>query len=335
MVCRVADNAPLEALRVHLDAPKGCHSQRVDCVHRLPRFDGEGYFGIAGAFIGYCQALFGMQGGHSDNTNHIAQLLSTAGLPWARSHELFLGHRTQTETVAEFVEAAAAPLKSLGRVPILITGLNVRGDRAMIDDILCSPVSVVPGETILCRVVAKGDADVLAVADVLLRLVRFAEAQGRMPQWWPLIQASSGDAHAWRQARSKLGSAWRFLNVAVNPYLDDDTFDSIRDQITVAQFIVPSHQDIASDGLVRLTSGMTISGASENAVYSIPRFMDRLGGLNSWPTSIFLGPALPHWTEHENLRRTAAAVGCFVHNIQERWSAPSLKRYQTLLELAA
>ena len=52
MVCRIADNPALEALRVRLDVDKHCHSQRIDCIHRLPRADVPSYYGVSGAFMG-------------------------------------------------------------------------------------------------------------------------------------------------------------------------------------------------------------------------------------------------------------------------------------------
>jgi hypothetical protein len=62
MGCAVANNKPLQKLRIDLGIPTQCHSSRGDCKMSLERKDlqeGEGLImGGPGAAIGYCQGLF-------------------------------------------------------------------------------------------------------------------------------------------------------------------------------------------------------------------------------------------------------------------------------------
>ena len=164
MACRVAENPALEGLRVDLGLERFCHSQRVDCIHRLPHASESSYYGISGAFMGYCQALFAQQGTHAENTRRIAAILAKAGLPWVRSHELFIGHR-RDEPLQHFVQEAASPLSEHGRVPILITGIDV-ADGAAIEEIFSTPVDVVSGETVLVRLVADSPSSIRAARNL-------------------------------------------------------------------------------------------------------------------------------------------------------------------------
>lgn len=333
MVCRIADNPALDRLRSDIGAERLCHSQRVDCVHRLPRAEEEGYYGIAGAFIGYCQALFSLQHPYSANTNRIIGLLESEGLPWARSHELFYGHKG-SRTVSDFVKGAADPLRSLGRVPILITGLSPSTDASRLEEIFDASAEVVPGETILVRLVVHDDGSFTALETMLRRLVDEAVARRAMPRWWPLVQ-SGGSARQWDELRKRLGSLWKYMNVAVNPYSPNDHWEAVADQIMVMQFVVPHERDIDEDGNVRLSDGMQISGAAAGANYNIRQLVQRASALSNWPTSIFLGPTLSEWSDGDNLRRVAKAVRIFGDETESLWQRSGQGRYSELLKMAA
>lgn len=332
MVCRIADNPALEAFRVHLNAEKHCHSQRIDCIHRLPRAEMPSYYGVSGAFMGYCQALFHKQGTLGENTRRIAKMLAEAGLPWARSHELFLGHRG-SETIKEFVEEAAGPLMDLGRVPILITGLDINAKQA-VDEIFYAPINVVDGETVLVRLLAGSGDSIRAISPLITQLVKQAEATGEMPQWWPLVQAG-GMAEEWRSLKRDLGSLWQYVNVAVNPFTDRGAYETVAEQIMVAQFVVPGDEDIDGDGAVKISNDMHIYGAKAGDRYSVPEFANTIANLDSWPTCIFLGPALPKWTDTDNVNRVSKAVNAFMMQVQNQWVRDGLTRYAPLWEMAA
>jgi len=333
MVCRIADNPALERLRADIGAERLCHSQRVDCIHRLPRSDEQGYYGIAGAFMGYCQALFSPPSLLAENTIRIMSMLESEGLPWARSHELFYGHKGALP-IEDYVRQAAAPLRHLGRVPILITGLNPARDATALDEIFEATPQLISGETILVRIIVE-DRPSFDALEILVRgLVENAFASGKMPRWWPLVQSGS-EASEWSDFRRRIGALWKYMNVAVSPFSPGDQWDIISDQIMVAQFVVPHEQDIASDGNVRLSDGMRISGATENASYNIRELVNRAGSLSTWPTSIFLGPTLPGWSDYENLRRVAKAVRIFTDEIQNQWISTGHDRYSELLMMAA
>jgi hypothetical protein len=333
MVCRIADNPALDRLRSDIGAERLCHSQRIDCVHRLPRADEKGYYGIAGAFLGYCQALFSLERPYSANTNRIIRLLESKALPWARSHELFYGHKGSA-TVGDFVTEAAAPLRTLGRVPILITGLSPSSDCTALREIFNAPAEVVPGETILVRMIVQDDESFAALEALVRGLVEDALRHRAMPRWWPLVQ-SGGTAKQWYDLRKRLGPLWSYMNVAVNPFSPNAHWEAVADQIMVAQFVVPHERDIERDGNVRLSEGMSISGASAGETYNIRHLVQRAGALATWPTSIFLGPTLDAWSDSDNLRRVTKAVRIFKDEIESLWSRSGQSRYSQLLEMAA
>jgi hypothetical protein len=332
MVCRIADNPALESMRKDLGLERFCHSQRVDCIHRLPRASDPSYYGISGAFMGYCQALFERKGTPAENTVRVAELLTEAALPWARSHELFLGHRT-VESVESFVQQAAQPLSDLGRVPILITGLDTSNDAA-VSEILDAPVDVVDGETVLVRLVLNHPSSFAAAANVIEKLVRQAEATRAMPKWWPLLQAA-GQAAEWSSLKERLGGLWKFVNIGVNPFTDAETRSVVEDQVMVAQFFVPGPDDITHDGDVRVSEGMTIYGAKTGDRYSIPEMVEQIADFPSWPTCIFLGPTLPAWSDEINVLRVQAAVDAFCRRSRQLWERDGLARYEPIWQMAA
>lgn len=333
MVCRIADNPALDRLRSDIGAERLCHSQRIDCIHRLPRAEEAGYYGIAGAFLGYCQALFSLRRPYADNTNRIIALLESESLPWARSHELFYGHKGDGP-VADFVTSAAAPLRDLGRVPILITGLSPSADRAALREVFGAVAEVVPGETILVRMVVSDDESFAALEALVRGLVDEAVRSQTMPRWWPLIQ-SGGTARQWADLKARLGPLWTYMNVAVNPFSPEDHWEVVADQIMVAQFVVPHARDIDEDGSARLSEGMQISGALAGASYNIRHLVQRVGALPSWPTAIFLGPTLDGWSDRDNLDRVAKAVRVFIDEIETLWAGSGQGRYSELLKMAA
>jgi hypothetical protein len=333
MVCRIADNPALDRLRSDIGAERLCHSQRIDCIHRLPRAADPGYYGIAGAFLGYCQALFSLRPPYHENTNRIIAMLESQGLPWARSHELFYGHKGSA-SVTEFVTSAAAPLRDIGRVPVLITSLDPASDRAALSAVFDSVAQVVPGETILARVIVQNHESFVALEALVRELVDEAARNRAMPRWWPLVQ-SGGTAREWENLRTRLGPLWKYMNVAVNPFSPEDHWQVVAEQIMVAQFVVPHARDIDEDGTARLSEGMQISGASAGASYNIRHLVQRAGSLPSWPTAIFLGPTLDEWSDDDNLERVTKAVRVFVNEIESLWHLAGQSRYSELLRMAA
>ena len=332
MVCRVADNPALEMLRSDLGLERFCHSQRVDCIHRLPRAVNSSYYGISGAFMGYCQALFHHNGDHENHTIRMAEMLSSANLPWARSHELFLGHKGSL-TTQDFVEAAARPLADLGRVPILITGIDA-GDTDLVSEIFSSDVGVVEGETVLVRLVVGNSASGDAASRLVHSLVDQARLTGRMPRWWPLFQASNEIA-VWRQLIHKLGSNWKYTNIAVNPFTSPAVVELLNAQIMVSQLVVPGPTDIDLDGHVQISKDMSIYGAGPGATYNIRATVNDLAQLPSWPTCIFLGPTQADWSDGQNLQRLRVAVDAFMAEAKCIWKGNGLARYAPLWDMAA
>ena len=125
------------------------------------------------------------------------------------------------------------------------------------------------------------------------------------------------------------------MNIGTNPFTHDTTWDVVQDQMMVAQFVVPGLDDITDDGGVRVSDEMKIYGADAGDSYDISALTHKISQLDSWPTCIFLGPALPRWTEEENMQRVKKAVGVFIESSKRIWKDNGLVRYDPLWEMAA
>lgn len=334
MGCRLAENAPLKLLRNELGLAPQCHSLRPDCLHKLARPRPGAALGAAGAVIGYCQALFHRHGSPSDHTRLVAARLEEIGAPWALSHELFWGQRWPEEGAAEFIDQAVAPLAGAGRIPILITPLRPAADAEVISTIVAvSPASLDEMEPILLRLVLADRADVDAIAAHLLRELEAAAAAGRMPRWWPLVQ-SNMDGEMWLHLRQLLGSAWQFLNVAVNPFTPARLIETLGSQITVAQFPIGLGEDMAGRW-IGIPKGMPISGKGDATGYDFEAYVQILEGLSASPTAIVLGPSDPAWSTDVNQQRIESFIP-YLHIISSRlWGGISRETREMVWALAA
>lgn len=332
MACKVAENKPLDQLRAHLDLERTCHSARPGCIHGLSQSrDAAGAFGIGGAVLGYCQALFNRVGEPAEHTSRVLSLLSEAGLPWAQSHELFWGFR-QYETAAEYLGRGMQPLLGSGRIPILISALDAAADAAELDHILNSHPPVHEGETLLVRMVLGSPDSFDAVGRLIGKCYSRAVSERRMPRIWPLLQAS-GDFANWDLLRLSLGSLWRFVNLAVNPFVDAAFIDRFGGQVTVAQVAVGDLAGIGADGQISLPAQMRVAGAGRS--YAVFEYIRQLSRLEVSPTLILLGPSLPEWSEQVNVERIARMVGLVRTACDELWADMPAARREWLWRLSA
>lgn len=316
MVCRIAENEPLRALRAELGLELVCHGRRDDCLHGYPVAE-AGALGAPGAALGYCQALFERRGTPEQHTERVAALLQEIGAPWAESHELYWGHRGSLKA-AEYVDAAIRPLSGNGRVPILITGLDPLHDRPVVDEILAAEPPIAPGETVLMRLVLKGEDSLAATAELMRRLYGAALAQRRMPSWWPLVQGEL-TSEGWSRFRETCGKLWGLVNVAVNPFVGDEEFEVVREQVTVAQVPVGGLNCVAADGTVQLPVEMAVARPRGRTEYSLPGYFERLSQLPSVPTIIVLGPTLPGWDDGVNQLRIAGLLPHLRRTVDALW----------------
>lgn len=301
MACNIADNQPLKKLRIDLDLVETCHSTRADCFHGLERGDELGLFGIPGAALGYCQALFNRQGTAEAHTIRVRSILERIGAPWASSHELFLGHQGEDD-VSSFVEGGTRPLCGSGRVPILITGLDASSDEAELAGVFATRPNMFVGETALVRVVLNSEEAMGAAASLVSKLLRVARESGEMPVWWPLLQGAR-PIHDWRRLEERLGGDWKYVNIAVNPFTPNEILDKYRDQVTVAQIPVGHPVGVSGDGTIELPEEMGISGQGSLRGYDLLEYVSNLVALEINPTLIVLGPALADWSEATNAAR--------------------------------
>lgn len=301
MTCRIADNQPLKNLRKDLGAPPQCHSLREHCIQNLHRQLGGFTMGGSGAALGYCQALFNRTGPSDSHTRAVIQALADLAAPWPKSHELFWGYR-RDESASVFLEKALAPLSGSGRVPVLITGLDPAADEESIMEILKTSPPIVPGETILIRMVLKSEDSIKPTGKLIGRLLDSSRADHKMPLWWPLLQGDFSPAQ-WQRLRDTVGDAWRYLNFAINPFTPLAVFEKLAEQITVAQFVIGLTDGISSTGQIILPPEMRILGAPDQASYDVFRFAGQLQMLPNTPTCILLGPALLNSTMRENCDR--------------------------------
>jgi len=239
------------------------------------------------------------------------------GAPWPNSHELFWGY-SQGETPSVFLEQALAPLKGVGRVPVLITGLDPAIHSQIINEIVDTTPPLFRGESILVRIVLKSDESVRQGAKLINNLLEGAQRKREMPLWWPLFQPDFNSLQPGELSRA-FGDAWQYVNIAVNPFTPTVVFDDLLDQITVAQFVIGLKEGIHCDGQIALPSEMKIFGASENPSYDLFSYADQLHVLPVVPTCIFLGPASASWTLSQNCERLNSYLQVFKSATEILW----------------
>ncbi len=334
MACEIAANEPLSRLRDDLGLAHQCHSIRVKCFKGLSRRSSELALGVPGAALGYCQALFNYSGSPSDHSMKVARCLSEINAPWSQSHELYWGYRTG-ESPEGFMEAGMRPLLGSGRVPVVITGLDARDDFALIDRIVSSRPPVVPGETVLVRIVLKSNHSAKSAASLVTRLVDKAEQNAEMPPWWPLFQ-SDGPVDLWNGVRRELGERWRYVNVAINPFTPKGIAEFIGEQVTVAQTPIGLARGMSDEGTIRLEPGMVISGAPDSGEWRFDEFMRTLLEVcSAVPTLIVLGPSLPSWSDKDNIERIQRFLPLLRKACAMLWRGLSASRQEEVWRLSA
>lgn len=333
MVCKVADNPPLQVLRRRLGLPSQCHSLREQCAQGYYRQLGAFTMGGSGAAIGYCQALFNRVGPPGQHTRTVTDVLMSINAPWSKSHELFWGYRNN-EPASEFLNQAIGPLAGSGRVPILITGLDPSSDPDMISEILSSSPAIFPGESILIRVVLRSEDSIEQAASLIKSLLNRAFETGRMPLWWPLLQADF-KRHQWQKLKELLEDAWEYVNIAVNPFADPDSISEIFEQITVVQFVVGLSDGVGQNGVIQLPPEMKILGAAQNASYDIFSYASEMQDLPNLPICIILGPSAPTWTQQQNCDRLANYLSVFKEATEILWSRMNRDDRKLVWELSA
>lgn len=336
MACKIAINSPLRNLMGFLGVSSHhCHSLRETCIHHLEQIgNDEMFYGSLGAIVGYCQALFNKlpESAAAENTRKVTTLLEEAGMPFPKSHELFFGHKNPKETVQEFLDESTRPLRGIGRVPILITGLQTsqNGDMEIIKSITETGINIIPDETALIRILIDDtDMSLNKTADLIFDLIKKAEAEKKMPQWWPLLQGDISPA-TWKKLKEKLGEYWKFTNVAINPFCSVPDF--VMDQVTVGQLVVGAAEGV-SEETIRLAPGMKILGARDEEAYEVEKYFSQLGFLAHVPTIIVLGPSLPQWSDDDNKARLSALLPLLRGHCEKLWKIG--ERFGEVWQLAA
>lgn len=333
MICSVAYNAPLTDLRKDLGLPAQCHGRRADCIKGYDTSTKEFTLGIPGTAIGYCQALFKRSGSSYFHTKRVLELLNEIHAPWSHSHEMSWDYHDK-EQPAQFVEQGVLPLRTNGRVPILITRLDPGRDYEVIDQVVHSSPAVAPGETILIRILLNDESSILGAVRLMRQLYEAAVINRSMPTWWPLIQGSLA-VEQWESLEGLLGDLWSYVNAAVNPFTPKPVKDFLASQVTVAQIPVGLASGVRADGTVALDPTMQISGASGCAVYSLLAFLEELSQLSVVPTLIVLGPASEHWTDTMNQDRVRAIVSLLRVGCKSLWKDLPPNRQELLWKLSA
>ncbi|MBE2284579.1 MAG: hypothetical protein IAE77_14070 [Prosthecobacter sp.] len=344
MACSVANNTPLKRLEAELNLPKRCHGRRAHCIKGFEAAPADSILGMPGTAIGYCQALFPRETSAKEHTKKVSRLLDEIQAPWANSHELFWGYK-QDQSPAPYVNDATAPLVGVGRVPIIITGIDPATGAQDIDELIQTHPNLAPEETILFRIVLNDEVSVEAAAHLMRSILERARATRSMPRWWPLLQAQFG-AHLWEKLAHLLGDDWQFANVGVNPFVPQDAFEFCFPQITVGQIVVGGVDDIASDGTISVPSSMPILGASDaRRSYHLPSFVrmlmneellggDRSGGILS-PTVIVLGPCQDGWSDLVCQKRLSRLLPHLRDASDVLWSKLSVERRQAVWQMDA
>lgn len=333
MGCKIAENEPLKRLRMDIGLPLQCHSLREDCIHKLQRADGNGTMGIPGAAIGYCQALFRKTTSSEDNTRKIIKNLQEIKAPWHLSHELFWGDKG-SEPLEEFLTNSMLPLIGNGRIPILITPLNLDTDYEVIKEVLTVYPKVLNNETILLRVIISNKQSIDNAVKIIKAQVAEANLNKEMPKWWLLLQGDM-DMSLWNYLRSQLAENWQYSNLAVNPFTVDNLPDFCWEQVTVGQVVIGHKEGVNNTGEISLPSGMKISGAKELDKYNLYDYFKKLSVLNTSPTLIVLGPSLPEWSDEYNQERLNVLMPVFKDALPILWNDLHTSRVNMVLSLTA
>lgn len=333
MGCKIAENRPLQDLRKALGLPFQCHSLRDHCQQGADRRLGEAAMGGAGAAIGYCQALFNRTGTSDLQSRLVLKALREINAPWSQSHELFWGYRND-ETASGFLHNALEPLIGNGRVPVLISGLDPAIDADEIREITSTQPTIFAGESILLRLVLKSEDSIDSTAGIINSLVSEAFRSGQMPVWWPLLQASF-TLKQWGRLRAALGDNWQFVNIAVNPFVDEATIAHLAKQITVAQFVIGLSDGIRSNGNISLPNEMKIHGAASGAAYNVFDYARSLQQAKILPTCILLGPSAETWTFDQNVARVARFLTVFREAANVLWEPIKPSNRQVVWSMAA
>lgn len=334
MVCSIADNQPLGKLAISTGAVNTCHSPEPrlgGCIHGLPPH--EGISGAMGSAIGYCQALFGASHSPTAHTQKVVDALNSINAPWNRSHELFYGYHPPHMSITDFVNQAIVPLEQ-GRVPILISPLDPATDKQAIEEVLDSRPAVPRGETILLRVVPRGENSLSALRDLTEGLITKARTQHAMPCWWPLIQGTM-TANEWESFRHSLDANAQFTNVAINPFTSPELIDAAGEQVTVAQVVVGVSNGIHQDGTIEVPDGMSISGARPGDKYNLFAFVEQIRKLPKVPTLIILGPAQKESADDFNTHRLSKFLPLLRAGCEQLWSKVAPAMREELWQLAA
>ncbi len=333
MVCSIADNTPLKKLERELSIRPRCHGKRRECIHGFETSVGDFVLGLPGTALGYCQALFNYTGNPFTNTENVLKLLKEIQAPWSHSHELFWGYR-RDEMPAQYVEEGIRPLIGTGRVPILITGLDPRQDRVEIESIMGTSPAVPDNETVLVRTILSDEQSLDQITEIIRNQLNASRLSGKMPKWWPLLQGNLTTAE-WGRLEQKLGDDWAYVNVATNPFVSDEAFQFLRNQITVAQIAVGAADGISTDGTIELPKTMKLTGAPEHAVYSLPQYVKQLSELLLPPTLIVLGPSQSGWSDVHNQERVARLLPLLRDACDDLWKSLSASRRDEVWQMAA
>lgn len=333
MACSIAENTPLKRLAEELKIPHLCHSTRPRCIMGLEQRHDNNVFGIPGAAIGYCQALFNYEGTPSGHTNKVTKLLSEIEAPWTNSHELFWGYKGQNDT-NWFLNEAIRPLLGTGRIPVLISALDPAASLWEIEEIISSRPPTHSGETILLRIVLSGENSIKNFVHVVKNILAECREKNELPVWWPLVQGIL-TIEQWKNLKNLLGRDWKYLNIAVNPFVEDDVFEIVKDQITVAQIPVGLPTGISREGKITLAKGVKIMGAPDEAQYDLSEFVEKLNQLDVAPTLIILGPSLPEWSDAINQLRIAKLLPFLRENCNVLWDGLTDARREFVWKMAA
>ena len=261
-----------------------------------------------GQLVGFCQAI--MPGGPSpaEHTRSFTELLISAQAKYSKSHELFLGHWNSARYSFEdwFSEASGPLANDTGCVPVLITGLTAGCDTS---SVIFSSLHKL-GEPVLVRMLVNEKSLDQAVS-LMQRLVDEITESKKVPNWYPLFQASSNTGlDLWRKMSEMLGANWKYVCVATDPFASDEVRGFLKWQTVVAQIPIGRVEDIADDMVI--PTGM-LSAFPDGCKYNLAEY---LGSLDKDKKDILivLGPSKPGWSVEYNKSRITKIAALMAGN---------------------
>ncbi len=239
----------------------------------------------------------------AQHTQHVINQLQAIDAPQYLSHELYWNYHEQ-ETVEEYINQAMEPLRGSGRVPVLLTSLDPAKDNKIILEIFATrPVALASGATMLVRLCLNSKESIAPAVELIKAILKECRKNKSMPIWWPLLQ---GDLNitGWKKLKQALGNDWKYVNIAMNPFMDQKVLEEFKEQTVITQFFIGEAKGINhKEGIITIHQRCDLGTNKLRKTYNLFNYCKKIKDNKLNSVSIICGPSLPEWTIPQNRER--------------------------------